>query len=192
MKDLDIWIDDVCSERSTRCKCGKVMDNLKSKLAVYFESFLSGWDDRLGDCGEFILSQCANCKRKKWWVLYDFHWGTLRPEDYFDSKAEQAFWDHLLHIYANNTSVMFRPQVAIKNGDSYFFMDFVKKSYDNITAFEVDGKTHRESKEYDKKRTEFLLANGVNAVRRYSVRFNKFSGFYLERGQIFDKKYHQR
>ena len=181
----NVFLKDPCSERSTQCtECGTCMNNLKSRNVVYFESLLDGWDDRHGDCAHFFLSECPNCKISRWGAFSEFYWGCLPPEDFFDSPAEETFFCGLLEDSAGKPWVTTRPQVAIKHGDSYFFMNFVQKfqvddTRSVIIAHEVDGVTHYGTKEYDKRRDIFLLRNGVDVVYRHPIRYSEEHGFHF-------------
>ncbi len=91
--------------------------------------------------------------------------GELRKEP---GEAEIKLWGYLRTL--RESGVHFRRQHAIET----YIVDFC--AVRNKLIIEVDGGHHREQKEYDKERTEFLESNGFRVLRFWNGDvMNKFN-----------------
>ena len=85
----------------------------------------------------------------------------LRKEE---TKAEKLLWKELRN---RNLGVKFRRQHPIEK----FILDFYAPEIN--LAVELDGSTHKEMKQYDKTRTEYLKSNGIKVIRFWNSEVEK-------------------
>lgn len=78
---------------------------------------------------------------------------------------KETFYEHVFRSYLKGVKYE-RQKVIFTNEWEFFIVDFYIPKYKLV--IEIDGKQHKENKEYDKYRTEKLKSVGVRKVLRFT------------------------
>jgi very-short-patch-repair endonuclease len=97
----------------------------------------------------------------------------LRQEN---TKAEEILWEELRN---SKLGIKFRRQHPIHN----FILDFYAPKIK--LAIEVDGENHKENKQYDTTRTEFLNSNDITVLRFWNKEIENDLPYVLDKIKQF-------